>query len=289
MVLFPTQEQNVILFVTELAITHSHSNIKIHMAAINHFSAVDGYGTNLQKFQRLYLLIRGIKRSQGDKFRKKKRDPVTPAMLRHINQELFNSSRIYEDKVMIWTAILTAFFGFLRISEYTSPYKNKYDPHSTLLYNDVKTTDDREATVMIKTSKTDPFRQGTLIRLAGNNTSLCPIRAINLFLSIHPTKTGPLFTYYQNGKYLTRRDINKVLCETTNESAIISSHSLRIGAASTAAAMGCPRWLIQSMGRWVSDCFREYIRIPQTTIEKTSRALSRCDITIHSRFDPDLM
>ena len=85
---------------------------------------------------------------------------------------------------------------------------------------------------------------------------------------------------------VTRADINNILRDTSNGAANISSHSLRIGAASTAAAMGCPKYLIQSMGRWSSDCFRRYIRLSDTTIRNTSRAMARCNIPIPLDFDP---
>ena len=226
------------------------------MAAINYFSHTKGYTPNINKFHRLYLLLRGIKRTQGKKFTKQKRAPITPAILRNINSNLFNSSKIYEDKIMLWTAILVAFFGFLRISEYTAIYKTKYDPATTLLYEDVTTTNNT-ASINIKASKTDPFRQGNTIRLAQNNSILCPINALKQYISIHPTKNGPLFKF-TNGKHLTRKDINKTLQESIPpDTKNISSHSLRIGAASTAAAIGCPRWLIQNLGRWTSDCFRQ--------------------------------
>ena len=106
--------------------------------------------------------------------------------------------------------------------------------------------------------------QGVTVRLEANDTVLCPVNALRLYLTLHPNKSGPLFTF-QNKTYLSRADLNKTLRDTTGGIANISSHSLRIGAASAAAAMGYPKYLIQSMGRWTSDCFRRYIRF-QTTL-----------------------
>ena len=137
----------------------------------------------------------------------------------------------------------------------------------------------------IKSSKTDPFSQGVTVRIEANNTILCPVNALRHYTANHPSKSGPLFTF-ANGSFLTRADINNILRDTSNGAANISSHSLRIGAASTAAAMGCPKYLIQSMGRWSSDCFRRYIRLSDTTIRNTSRAMARCNIPIPLDFDP---
>ena len=185
---------------------------------------------------------------------------------------------------MLWAALTTAFYGFLRVSEYTSSHRTKFDPSTTLLFSDVSLEGD-VAHIFIKASKTDPFRDGITIRLAANESSLCPITAIKNFLPLHPTKSGPLFTY-QDNKFLTRKELNSTLTSTTNGLANTSSHSLRIGAASTAAAMGCPRWLIQTMGRWSSDCFRRYIRVSIHTIINTSHVLANCTDNITSPFDP---
>ena len=203
-----------------------------------------------------------------------------------MHSNLFNSSRLYEDKLMLWAAITMAYFGFLRVSEYTSTHKTKFDPLSTLLLENV-TLENDIITIFIKASKTDPFRHGMTIRLAANNTILCPVHSLRKYLATHPTSqhTHPLFTF-QNGKYLTRKDINQLLFDTTDGQANTTSHSLRIGAATTAAAMGCPKWLIMSLGRWSSDCFRRYIRISNHTIVNTSHILANCSNPIKHTFNP---
>lgn len=283
----PLCEDTLILYITDLSTTNAHSTTKVHLAAISYFATRHGYPTDFKPFRKLYLLSRGIKRSQGSRFRKKKRDAVTPSMLHDIHHQLFSSSTIYEDKLMIWAALLTAFFGFLRVSEYTSLRKMSFDPSTTLLLSDITHIDNDHASILIKASKTDPFRKGVTITLAANNTILCPIAALLHYLHHHPTLSGPLFTY-TNRRYLTRRDLNTILRKYSTNQLTLSSHSLRIGAASTAAAMGCPRYMIQGMGRWSSDCFRDYIRIPRRIIEKTSRKMASCSTTIQ-HFDPDFI
>jgi hypothetical protein len=44
------------------------------------------------------------------------------------------------------------------------------------------------------------------------------------------------------------------------------THSFRIGTATTAAASGYTEIQIQNMGRWKSNAFRKYIRIPSITL-----------------------
>ena len=296
---FPLHQQNLVLFASNLAKTSSYSNIKGHLAAIKFMAEVHGFSSTktFTYFHRLYLTLRGIKRTHGNKHKKPKRNPITPNLLRTIHFNLHNSSMLYEDKLMMWAAMLTAFFGFLRISEYTSTYTRTFEPDLTLCYSDVKMLHSAQIVrnsskpiitgieLNIKSSKTDPFRMGVLVRLAENGTILCPVRALTEYMAVHPNKQGPLFMS-QSNKYLTRRDINKALKAYLNLSNV-SSHSFRIGAATTAAGAGHPRWLIQSLGRWTSDCFRSYIRIPNSTIANVSRSM--VNASYNKTFDPDVL
>lgn len=289
MVAFPLYQQNLILFVTELSLTLSHGYIKSHLAAVNFFSHTNGYTTSFVPFKRLYLLLRGIKKYQGKKFKKEKRIPVTPEMLFSIKFNLFNSSLIYNNKLMIWAAMLTAFFGFLRVSEYTSPNVHSFLPESTLCYNDI-TLQNTQISLTLKASKTDPFRSGTTVRLAANGSPLCPVAALSAFMMNHPSQSGPLFVFH-DGKYLTREKISKYLKQFISSMPVknVSSHSFRIGAATTAARAGYPRWLIQTLGRWSSDCFREYIRISDETIAMVSSSMLEIPTNNMDSYDPDLM
>ena len=162
LVVFPLQQQNVILFASELSSGSSCKNIKVHLAAIKFFSQIHGYTSLFTSFNRLYLLLRGIKRRQGNKHRKPKRIPITTRMLEEIRFELFNSSKRYEDKLMLWVAMLTAFFGFLRVSEYTSAFVSSYDPSTSLCYEDVQFKDN-QINMKINASKTYPFQARSVI------------------------------------------------------------------------------------------------------------------------------
>ena len=187
---------------------------------------------------------------------------------------------------MIWAAMMTAFFGFLRVSEYTSSHVKSYDPATTLCRTDLTIISSTTIDIYIKASKTDPFRQGFTIRLMRKRSLLCPVKALLDFIRSSPHTNAPLFTF-QDGRFLTRKGFATILNKVKPiHLSNMSSHSFMIGAASTAAAAGHPRWLIQALGRWSSDCYKTYLRISNHTKNLVSQSMAST-INISATFDPD--
>ena len=82
---------------------------------------------------------------------------------------------------MLWAAICTRFFRFLRSGEVVVPLDSEYDPAVHHSFGDVRmdsTTDLQFLEVAIKASKTDPFCQGVRVYLGRTNTDLCPVAAV---------------------------------------------------------------------------------------------------------------
>ena len=279
----PFHETNVMLYVTSIS-KSSVSKAKIHIAAVKHFAAVI-VGQLNPPLPRLYMLVRSIKRHSK---KAPKRMPVTLNKLKVIHTFLLSSSWVQADKCMLWAAVTTAFFGFLRSSEYCSTQTKKYDAETSLCFENV-TYKHSNIYIHIKASKTDPFREGCTICLSPSDAVICPVRNLMNYMHHKSTKSGPLFTFTDN-TLLTRRRINTLLKDAipSNNKAPISSHSLRIGAATTAAAAGLPRWLIQQLGRWTSDCFRTYIQLPSSTFKQVSYKLATT-LKDGDTFDPDLV
>ena len=80
--------------------------------------------------------------------------PIIPYILRQIKSVLSNS---FND-VMIWAAMCTGFFGFLRAGEFT--VEGAFDPTAHLSYKDIcidSHTQPSLVRLLIKKSKTDQF------------------------------------------------------------------------------------------------------------------------------------
>ena len=124
-------------------------------------------------------------------------------------------------------------------------------------------------TIRIKESKTDPFRIGQSITVGACNSPLCPVLAMKRYLSTRKIDNGPLFVH-SSGKPLTKQlltsETGSLLQKSGFNAAHYAGHGYRIGAATTAAAAKLPSWLIKTLGRWTSDCYERYIKIPPVTI-----------------------
>ena len=76
--------------------------------------------------------------------------------------------------------------------------------------------------------------------------------------------------FFQSGRLLTRSSVTHLLQDSARCAGLpyksLKGHSFRIGAASAAAAVGSPGWLIKVLGRWSSDCYQLYIRTPETVL-----------------------
>lgn len=271
---YPLSESTLRLFVTFLARSLSFSSIKTYLAAVRYKNIELGFSLDFEKLNLLHLLLRGVKRSKGELVRPQ-RLPITLPLMKSLKGSLRTAFYNYQDRIMLWAAFTTAFFGFLRSSEFCSQSKTSFDPCSTLLVSDVSYSDGIFLLV-IKVSKADPFRRGQSIRLAPSGTSVCPVRALSKHLRLCSDTSKPLFTF-ADGKYLTRCCLSEALqslLPATPYKRHYTSHSFRIGAASTAAAAEIPDWLIKVLGRWSSDCYQRYIRTPSNIIDNVSRKLA---------------
>ena len=245
--------------------------IKVYLAAIQNLHVEFNCALNFAAMPRLQNTMRGIKRSLG--LTRRDRQPITLFILERIFHSLSPDRSSDIDTVMLWASFTLAFFGFMRCSELTC--NGPFDHSVHLTRGDVtffpNISHPQHMQVRLKKSKTDPFRQSTVITIAKSNSSVCAVSATRELILQSPESTpqSPLFQF-KDGTLLSRRilvlNLHTLLQLCGLHAKSYNTHSFRIGAATTAAAAGLPAWLIKILGRWRSDSYERYIHLPKTTI-----------------------
>ena len=188
--------------------------------------------------------------------------PITKELLHKVIAILpsFCSSQ-YETK-LFKAAFSLAYHGLLRVSEFACV---QGDNSHVLSYKDVIIRENL-LQVFVSSSKTDQFGRGTLINIHRQlDIHTCPYFLIQEFAKVRPLLQGVLFCHF-DGRPITRTQVVAVLkkalsCIGVNHQGY-SSHSFRIGAATSLSMLGFSDNMIMQAGRWKSDAYKSYLRSP---------------------------
>lgn len=163
------------------------------------------------------------------------------------------------------------------------------DPLNTLLHDDLTVFNKkiggnnvRIINILLKSTKESraDFR-GVKIEVFETKTELCPVAALLWYRKLLGKTRGGSAAYrvgvgndgtaYRYARFNT--DL-KLLLSSHICYGRVSTHSFRIGLASLMATRGFSDSDIQAAGRWSSDCFHRYIRLPRLTRCRTAAALA---------------
>lgn len=253
--------------------------MKSYLAAVRFEQISHGMGNpDMASMPKLEYVLRGAKKKIPASTRQ--RLPITPHILLQLKQ-VWKRDQAKRDAQMLWAAACLCFFGFLRSGEVVTPSETTYDSQTHLCFSDVK-VDSRVSPsflqVVIKASKTDPFRRGVSLYIGATDGPLCPVAAVLSYMVVRGDARGPLFTW-ANGRYLTREKfvagVRRALELAGLDSRSYAGHSFRIGAATTAARCGIQDALIKTLGRWESSAYTRYIRTAPDVLCGVSRKLVR--------------
>ena len=167
------------------------------------------------------------------------------------------------ESALLKSAFSLAYHGLLRISELTvCPQNISY--HTVVVYNVEIGKDYLD--VYLSSSKTDQFGKGTNIHIpAQADHTTCHLNLLKSFLQIRPNLEGPLFCHF-DGTPLTRYQFSALLKRLLSILGLrnprLTSHSFRIGSATTFAIEGLPDDEIKRLDRWESNAYLRYFHIP---------------------------
>ena len=183
-----------------------------------------------------------------------------------------HSSAIVKSTFLRSSSLIYTFFGHNYMSghQYLKFY-NSYDIYCANIirnYGYYYAWFPRSVAVRIKQSKTDSFRQGLSIVLSRTELPLCLVAALLAYLVVRGNSEGPLFLL--RGKPLTRPKLvlklRKAVAVTGPQPEKYAGHSFRIGATTTTAVCGVPVDVIKTLGRWKSQAYQLYVRIPDAQL-----------------------
>ena len=276
----PTSEATLLLFVTYLADQScSSSTIKVYLAAVRNAHVAQGEHVHFMKAStpRLQQVMKGIQREQATTTCHRIRKPITISIMSQIQRILSRAPSHHN--LMIWAACCTAYFAFLRCSEFTTPSQKAFDPNCHLTLKDVAVdcrASPKIVSITIKASKTDQLRQGHTIYLGRTGHSVCPVQAMTAYLVVRGGQPGALFME-KDGTALTRQLFSRALKDIFDKLKLnygdFNTHSFRIGAATTANQAGISDTHIKTLGRWRSNVYQSYIHTNPYHLAKLSAQL----------------
>ena len=205
-----------LLFITYLADwSCSPSTIKVYLAAIRNAHEAQGAHKHFMEASTpcLQQVMKGIQREHATATRHRIRKPITIPIMLQIQQML--SKVPSHHNLMIWAVCCTAYFAFLRCSEFTTPSQTAFNPNIHLTLKDVAVdcrASPKTVAITIKCSKTDQFRRGHTIYLGRTGHSICPVQAMIAYLVVRGGQHGALFIK-KDGTVLTRQLFSKALKE----------------------------------------------------------------------------
>ena len=195
------------------------------------------------------------------------RAPVTKVILHDLVRSAPHISICYYNGVLISAMYLLAFHAFLRIGEIA--VTSTAQSSCVLQLNQISLSSDK-CTVVFHSYKHYQGPPVYLVIPAHADSSFCPIKAVRAYLAVRRNAPGPLFIF-PGGAPVTKTffgdQLKKSLAWAGLSSECYKGHSFRIGAATTAAMQGISDEEIQRMGRWKSQAFKKYIRIPMLQLQ----------------------
>ena len=278
---FPLSENQVLVFIAWMIERGlAASTMESYMAGIRQTHLASGVCLPILRTPLIKQILEGKKHLDSISKRlqqKPVRLPVTPDIMKLLKGEIKDSALEPESKLLLWSVATLAFAGAFRIHELLARNESAFDPLFTLLSADISIKSiniNKEKVqilqVRIKSEKADRVGADTIVDVYQSGGPLCPLKAFNKWALLRKCwgKTMPAFMD-RDGRPLTGVKFNGYLKSFLGKyfnykRGSISSHSFRAGITSLVAKLGFTEEEIQALGRWSSQAYTSYIKLPRT-------------------------
>ena len=216
------------------------------------------------------------------------RKVMTLPLLKIVGNQISKANWSDDTKQVIWTTLVTAFFGSFRLGELLCEDEKTFNPLENLTWNDIIFREDDSVLIKLKITKTKK-KQGEYIDLFKfTGHKCCPVATLK---ALRKLRLAEKFTHmpvfmFKNGKIVTPKMINEILPDLLRDimkdaADEYTGHCLRPGLLSALA--NNPDIAndkdIQKWGRWCTESFLLYTRLKlnqkKTLFEKVTNVLNR--------------
>ena len=262
---YPRNIHQLTMFISYLSYRNFSPNTIITYASAMAQCTLIATGTNLTAHFLCQKLFRALRRQKVPDIRRR----VTPAILLSLISACDSVCYTACEASLFKVAFSLAFHALLRVSECCSTSKGT---HTGIRAQHVKLLgkgSNRCLKLTIPQSKNDQYGKKCTIKLnclPHQSKIICSVRLMVAYLKVRPAfkKNQPLFIH-GDGSSLTQNQFASVMKQALHFSQVpemqsYSSHSFRIGGATTLAERGIPEEDIQAAGRWRSQAYKSYIR-----------------------------
>lgn len=248
----PFSELDILRYIAHLYISgFACPSIVSRLSAITFWIKCNQWPLVTQSFS-VSRAIRGVRSLSSHS--PKLKFPITPDVLRLLCQSIHKAGFTFPDATRLLSMFTLAFYAFLRVGELCG------SRHAIQIQN--ISLCDSYLSIRFPSFKFSAGRCPNVFIPACPNL-LCPVRALSSYLCLRGVNSGSLFIDSNKEPISVARfrsELARVVQAANLASRGITPHSFRVGAATSAAALGIPEETIQRMGRWSSRAFMRYIK-----------------------------
>lgn len=247
----PASPATIAAYIRIISEVDKVSTIQVKLSAIS-FAHQAAHQPDPTDTLEIRALMSGVRRTLGTAPDKK--SPITRSNLARIIAALPDTLAGHRDRALL----LIGFSGAFRRSELAG-----------LEVKDIAFLDDR-VVITLARSKTDQEGRGIKKHIPRMKDDLCPVAALQAWLSEADIKSGPIFRKVDRWGKVGQRKINDgTVAQIVKDSAhraglnpdVVSGHSLRSGFITSAAGLDVDEWKIQQVSSHKSvEVLRSYIQ-----------------------------